>query len=148
MLEREVGNPLDFFTWVLKSWDKVASANRRSKARQAKETKSAQAEMSLSPSFNELAFKAPYFITFYNDREQAAIVEERVITEKATKTATVATASQAAIAARRERVRLEDIEREEMRKAAAAVPRLRRTRSVEIDDDEVPQFKEQVWEAK
>src|SRR5690606_25798598 len=82
MLAAQTADPLAFFTWSWQHWGTIASANRRSKARQARETRTSSEAMSMAPNFNDLAYRLPYIVAFYNDREQAVKEERRHAEEK------------------------------------------------------------------
>lgn len=141
MKEAEIANPLDFFTWVLKNWENVASANQRAKARQAREAKVTSSAMSLSPSFSQLAYRCPYFIAFYNDREQAEINKERQETQRQTRKRNTQASSQEYLATRRAQVREADMAREQQRQQQEADTTQRVRRSRAVDDDEIPQYR-------
>lgn len=148
MLAAQVADPLAFFTWALQHWGTVASANRRSKARQAKETRAVSEAMSMAPNFNDLAYRFPYIAAFYNDREQAEVEERKQVKQKEEKTERVTQASKASLDLRREAARELDLLREEARRkeTETTARRIRRRPSRALDDDDQrPVFVEPVW---
>lgn len=152
MLAAEVADPLAFFTWTLQNWGTIASANRRSKARQAKETRTTTEAMSMAPNFNDLSYRFPYIVAFYNDREQTSVEERRQVQQQEQKVAQVRQSSQAALELRKKLAREQDLKREEERRAEseAVTRRMRRRPKVRTDDDEDerPVFVEPVWSGK
>ena len=152
MLAAEIADPLAFFTWTLQHWGTIASANRRSKARQAKETRAASEAMSMAPNFNDLSYRFPYIVAFYNDREQAVVEDRRQVQQQEQKVEKSRKATEVAINARREAARELDLKREEERRkeSETAARRLRRRPKARVEDDseERPVFVEPVWSGK
>lgn len=151
MLAAEINDPLAFFTWTLQHWGTIASANRRSKARQAKETRTASEAMSMAPNFNDLSYRFPYIVAFYNDREQTAVNERRQVQQKEQKVERVRQSSEEAIAARRKLARELDLKREEERRkeSETTTRRLRSRSKARVSaDEERPVFVEPVWSGK
>lgn len=151
MLAAEVADPLAFFTWTLQHWGTIASANRRSKARQAKETRTVSDAMSMAPNFNDLSYRFPYILAFYNDREQTAIEERRHEEQNQQRVETTRKATETALEARRALARKKDLAREEERQKTEAtlVRRLRSRPSRQTEDnDDLPEYVEPVWEGK
>jgi hypothetical protein len=158
MKEAEVKDTLEFFTWTFQNWGTVASANRRAKARQLKDTKAVQSEMSMIPNFNELAYRFPYILVFFNDRKFTQVREQEVKTQQKTAVQQRHAQQQEAIEKRREIVRAEDRRRheEDRRDQEERVERRsgikRRTRTLEIadvlDDEPIPEYKEREWSGK
>lgn len=152
MLAAQIADPLAFFTWSLQHWGTIASANRRSKARQARETRTSSEAMSMAPNFNDLAYRLPYIVAFYNDREQAVKEERRHAEEKHAKVEDTRKATETVLKARKELVHRLDVEREEeRRKSEAALSRRLRTRTrrtVDDLDEEKPRYVEPVWGKK
>lgn len=148
MKEAEIQDALEFFTWTFQNWGTVASANRRAKAKQLKDTKASHSEMSMIPSFSELAYRFPYILVFFNDRKYTKVQEqEREVIQKKEEQRVVQTQEQA-IQVRRELARERDLaNREREQKTAARRPVIRRTRvPVEVDLDEaIPGYKESEW---
>lgn len=148
MKEAQVENVLDFFTWALRNWNTVANAHRRSTAKKAQTTKSAaQQEMKLVPNFNDLSYRFPYLLAFYNDRaytekQQAAEREQAIANDRAQRQAATAASN-----ARRANVRRLDEEREAARRKQDAEFERRRhvRRSLPDDDDDLPEYEAPVW---
>lgn len=146
MLAAEIKDALEFFTWVLANWSVVANANRRSKAQQFRESKKDSTELSMTPNFNDLAYRCPYFITFFNDRKYKELAEKETVQRADTRAQVDAAARTKAIEARKKAVRQQDEEREEQRRTVAARPiPARRTRLKEVSEDDIPVFREKVW---
>lgn len=151
MKDAEVADPLDFFTWALANWGTVANANRRSKAKQMKESKSSSTEMAMIPNFQELAYRFPYILVFYNDRKftkvQATHQEERRTAERDRRQQD----TEVAIDRRRQAVRAQDQAEHDAQKAEDQRfyerRRTLRTRPapVEDDNDDLPTYREKEW---
>lgn len=153
MKEAEVKEPLEFFVWALKNWTTVANANRRAKAKQLKDTKASNSEMSMTPNFNDLSYRFPYILVFFNERKFTEIqaVEQKQEQNKVFETQ--AEAQRVAIERRRQTVREQDLHRRETDQKAEQefVERRRRVRTVVIPDDDdepLPEFKEREWEGR
>lgn len=144
MLASEIPDALEFLEWVFKNWGKVANSNKRAKARQTKVNQRTESVMSLTPNFNDLAFRLPYIIALYNDSQSVELVEqqlkqeERELEEK--KTAT----RKQVIDARRKAA--EERDRAEASKIKRTTKRVTRevTRDIHEEDygDELPEWKE------
>lgn len=149
MKDSEIKDPLDFFTWTLKNWVTVANANRRAKAKQMKDTKAVNSEMSMIPNFAEIAYRFPYILVFYNDRHYTEVQQAEAKQVRETTTAKTVEGHNAAIERRRNATREQDLRRrEEDQQAEADFVARKRTKpaAVEIDDDEpVAQFREREW---
>lgn len=148
MLDAKVKDPLDCFTWIIQNWSTVANANRRSKAQQFRTTQKATSEMSTAPNFNDLAFRFPYFLAFYNQREHGqqvtAATEKREKQQRAVNTRKRTEAMTARKDAARELDLRKEAEREDEDQEIRRL--VRRPVKVDLeDDDEIPQFKERVW---
>lgn len=144
-----ITNALDFFTWALQNWNTISSANRRSKAKQQEETQKATSAAMLNvPNFNDLAFRAPYIIAFYNQREHEKDVERAAEDNKAAEVARTDAATKRLIAGQKEKARLLDLQREEERKMERLRPLkpIRRTRTRVAETDDIPEFKESSWQ--
>jgi hypothetical protein len=150
MKEAEVTEPLEFFTWALKNWATVANANRRAKANQLKDTKAVNSEMAMIPNFNDLSYRFPYILVFFNDRK---FVEVQAVEQKEVQTREFdnrVEAQRVAIDRRRQTVREQDLHRREQDRKAEQefVERRRRARpsaTVDDDDEPLPEFKEREW---
>jgi len=150
MKEAEITDALEFFTWTFQNWGTVASANRRAKAKQLKDTKASNSEMSLIPNFAELAYRFPYILAFFNDRKYTKVQEEQKVVRQKQETRALAEKQQVAIATRRDIVRQQDIEQRDKDRAAqerrVARPVVRRSRQLVDDLDEpLPAYKEREW---
>jgi hypothetical protein len=150
MKAAEIGDALEFFTWTFRHWSTVANANRRSKARQLKETKAVNNEMSLIPNFQELAYRFPYILVFFNDRKFAEVQEEEKIDRRARADDRRHEEQQVSIERRRQLVREEDLRKREAEQEQEKrfVERRRRPRPVAEDDEDdepIPQFREREW---
>lgn len=156
MAEAKVSDALDFFTWALRNWNVVANANRKAKARQMKVTKAVQSEMSLTPNFNDLAYRFPYILAFYNDRVYVKEQEATVKKEKEATQRVEREQRESAAARRREHARRMDEKRaEELRRQDAEFDAKRRQQrkrtpqQQDTDDDwEMPEFKAREWGEK
>lgn len=149
MLAAGVEDCLDFFTWALRNWNRVANANRKAKSRKMKTERVSDSEMALSPNFQDLAYRFPYILAFYNDRKYMEMVEEES-KQLATATQTeLVAAQQKAIAANKRKVAERDKLREEQRKAEDEKYHERRRAKPRtapgLEDDEIPQFRERSW---
>lgn len=152
MVDSGIDDALDFFTWTLCNWSTVASANKRAAVNRVKQTSKAVTPMGMAPNFNDLAFRCPYILAFYNDRQYAEAEEERVEEQKRTRLRRATSASQEAAAQRRELIAERDRAREEQirKEEEATVRAVRRSRSrpaaVDFaDDEEIPVFKEREY---
>jgi hypothetical protein len=149
MKAAEINDSLEFFTWAFTHWSTVANANRRSKARQLKDTKTVNSEMSLIPNFAELAYRFPYILAFFNDRKFAEVQEEEKVERRVRADDRRHEEQQVAIERRRQLTREEDLRKRdaEQEQQTRFVERRRRPRPVVDDDEEdpVPQFREREW---
>ncbi|ALT58027.1 hypothetical protein FDG94_gp034 [Pseudomonas phage SM1] len=147
MLESEVEDVVDFFSWALTNWTLVASANRKAKATQLrnKATKAAQSEMHMAPNFSDLAYRFPYFFRFYQDR---CYTEKQLASELKAKQEKIQTAkrkeSEASIA-RRNEVRRRDEEAERQRRREEEAFRKRRAVMAQDSDDDLPEYEAPAW---
>lgn len=152
MKEAEVTEPLEFFVWALKNWTTVANANRRAKAKQLKDTKASNSEMSMTPNFNDLSYRFPYILVFFNDRKFTEIQAVEQKQEQSRVFETKVNEQRVAIERRRQTVREQDLHRREtdQRAEQAFVERRRRARPVitQDDDEPLPEFKEREWEGR
>lgn len=147
MKEAEVKDALEFFIWTLRNWGRVANANRRSKAKQLKEQKKVGTEMSLIPNFQDLAYRCPYIMAFFNERHYT---ERQEVEQKASKDSAekrVLDEQNTAIERRRAYVREQDIrQREQDREAEQRFTERRRRPRIEDQDEEaLPEFKPRQW---
>lgn len=149
MKEAEVKEPLEFFTWALKNWATVANANRRAKAKQLKDTKASNSEMAMIPNFNDLAYRFPYILVFFNDRKFTEVQAEEQKQEESKVFEETVERQRVAIERRRQSVRESDLRRreEDRRQEQEDRERMRRPRPVvDLDDDEpIPEYKEREW---
>lgn len=152
MVDSGIDDALDFFTWALCNWSTVASANKRAAVNRVKQTSKAVTPMGMSPNFNDLAFRCPYILAFYNDRQYAQAETERVEEQKRSRVRRTVATSQEAAAQRRALVAERDREREEQlrKEEEATVRAVRRSRSKPVpvdfaDDEEIPVFKEREY---
>lgn len=148
MKEAGLQEVVPFFIWTLRNWGTVASANQRAKARQAKDTQASQSAMSLAPNFNDLAYRFPYILTLYNDREQIKENEQREARQQQAKVEQHRKQSEVAIQTRKEQARLKDLEREQQRSKDEQdiQRRVRRSpRPLANDDLVIPEYKERKW---
>lgn len=147
LLAAEVGNVVEFFTWALQNWNIVANANRKAKASQMRNTKTTTSEMSLIPNFNDLAYRTPYILAFFNDRKYTQVQAKQASQAQRQQAEQYTQATEQATAVRRAAVRRQDEARKRLDDEAEAKRRVRRnqpTRQI-MDDDVIPEFVAKEW---
>lgn len=147
MLEAQVADPIDFFLWAYKNWSTVASANKRSAARRQRDEQKAVSAMSLAPNFNDLSYRFPYLLAFYNERQYIATEARKFVEEQRAKSEKLGRQYAEALVARKQLVRQQDMQREEeIRQQDQTVNRRLRTRPrIDLEDEDLPEYKEPVW---
>jgi hypothetical protein len=127
----------------------VANANRRSKARQLKEEHKVSSEMSLIPNFQDLAYRLPYIMVFFNERKFTEVQAKDEKVAKASAVKTMADDQRQAIDRRRSAVREQDLRRrEEDQQAEQRFTERRRRPRIEQapdSDEPLPAFREREW---
>lgn len=147
LLDYGVSDGFDFIRWALVNWSAVASANFRAKQKNPQKSSDAMLQ---TPNFNDLVFRCPYIIAFYNDAKNIDNLHEKQKADETQKQQIAKQSADEASAARRERAKQLDLQRERERKDREQLLRTTMRKGSDripiSDDSELPSVAE--WERR